>query len=160
MERANRILKNIKFNECLKKINECEKERIFCKHGLGHLLDVARIAYIINLEEGYQIDREIVYATALLHDCGKYLEYEVGIPHNISSAEISEKILEDSDFKDEEIGLILSAIRSHRNPKLRDEKTLNGLIYRADKMSRTCFECEARGECNWSEDKMNHQLIR
>ena len=37
-----------------------------------HFLDVARIGTIIALEEGLKIDREWIYAAALLHDCGKH----------------------------------------------------------------------------------------
>lgn len=51
------------------------------RHGMVHFLDVARIGTIIALEEGLKIDREWIYAAALLHDCGKHEQYEIGIPH-------------------------------------------------------------------------------
>ena len=33
------------------RLTELDKDRIFCCHQMNHLLDVARIAYIKNLEE-------------------------------------------------------------------------------------------------------------
>ena len=39
---------------------EKEKSRIFCKHDLQHSLDVARIAYILNLEADLKIEKEII----------------------------------------------------------------------------------------------------
>ncbi len=43
----------------------------YCRHGLEHLLDVARISYIQVLEDGLDYDENVLYAAALLHDIGK-----------------------------------------------------------------------------------------
>lgn len=47
-----------------------KKDRIFCGHDMGHLLDVARLAWIFNLEANQEISKERIYAAALLHDIG------------------------------------------------------------------------------------------
>ena len=60
-----------------------------------HFLDVARIGTIIALEEGLELDREWIYAAALLHDCGKHEQYENGTPHEQASARIAPEILKD-----------------------------------------------------------------
>ncbi len=52
MERLMCIFKDEKIYRYLNAIKEKEKSRIFCSHDLQHFFDVARISYIINLEEG------------------------------------------------------------------------------------------------------------
>jgi uncharacterized protein len=128
---------------------DAEKSRVFCGHGLGHLLDVARIAYILCLEEGLGVGKELVYAAALLHDTGRWRQYEDGTPHERESADIAAVILPGCGFDDEETTLIMGAILSHRrqgSPKSGLEKA----FYRADKLSRRCFDCNAAEECEWS----------
>ena len=93
MEIIERIRRHPLFAEYYRKLEEIEKERIFCCHQMNHLLDVARIAYIYNLERQLNIRREVIYAAALLHDIGKYLQYTQAVPHEEASAEIAEKIL-------------------------------------------------------------------
>ena len=51
---------------------------------MSHLLDVARIAYIRNLEKGYGFRKDVIYAAAVLHDIGKALQYEEKVPHEIA----------------------------------------------------------------------------
>ena len=77
------------------KLAALEKGRLFCCHQMDHLLAVARIAYIRNLERNLGLKKESIYAAALLHDIGKYAQYEEGIPHEIKSAEIAGIILSD-----------------------------------------------------------------
>ena len=59
MERVNRILKNHTYQDCLQQIYRLEAGRIFCGHDMTHFLDVARLAYIFNLEENLQIENGI-----------------------------------------------------------------------------------------------------
>lgn len=158
MERINQILEHSLWKFHILKLKEAEKDRIFCKHGVEHLLDVARIAYIENLEENYGISKEIIYATALLHDIGRFLQYSEGISHEKAGAELAEKILKDCDFSQKERQEIIFSITSHRNIETKQEKTLAGVIYRADKQSRICKFCPAFSECNWSEDKKNKRI--
>lgn len=145
----------------LHRLEELEKTRIFCRHQTEHLLDVARIAYILNLEGGLGLSRDLIYAAALLHDIGKSRQYEEGIPHETASADLAERILSDmpSDlaFTAEEQLQILTAIRGHRKPRS-GAGPLEYLLYKSDKMSRTCFACPAEPECNWDSAKKNTEI--
>lgn len=148
------------YAESYEKLKKAEQGRIFCCHQMEHLLDVARIAYIINLEQGMGIRKEVIYAAALLHDIGKYRQYAGKIPHEKASAEIAEQILGDlpeSAFTKEEKAEILRAILGHR--RLRSDMTeLEKLLYTSDKKSRMCFACDAQAECNWSPEKKNMEI--
>ncbi len=141
------------------RLTELEKERLFCRHQMDHFLDVARIAYILNLEMGLGINRDMVYAAALLHDIGKSRQYEEGIPHETArsegrSARICSAILA---FPPEEQQQILTAIHGHR--KLRETpEPLEFLLYKSDKMSRACFSCPVEPACNWSDEKKNKEI--
>ena len=145
----------------LHRLEELEKTRIFCRHQTEHLLDVARIAYILNLEGGLGLSRDLIYTAALLHDIGKSRQYEEGIPHETASAALAERILSDmpSDlaFTAEEQLQILTAIRGHRKPRS-GAGPLESLLYKRDKMSRTCFACPAEPECNWDSAKKNTEI--
>ena len=159
MKRIDEILNHEEFIRQLSDVNEAEKDRCFCNHGIEHLLDVARIAWIQNLEEGIGLEKEMVYAAALLHDIGKGRQYREGISHEIAGGEIAPGILKDCGFSEEEIFRIRRAILSHRDPSVKEDKNLRGVIYRADKASRACFACKSSKECNWSEEKKNKQLV-
>lgn len=159
MLRIDKILNHDLFIENLEKNNTAEADRRFCRHNIGHFLDVARICWIFCLEEGVDIPKEIVYAAGLLHDIGKHEQYEIGTPHEVASARIAPKILRDCGYDDKETDVILSAILSHRDSSVRDEKNLNGLLYRADKASRCCFACKASADCNWKGDKKNYSAF-
>jgi putative nucleotidyltransferase with HDIG domain len=158
MDRIDKILKHDLFLQHLEKNNMAEAERRFCRHNMVHFLDVARIAWIYNLEEELAIDREIVYAAALLHDMGKHIQYENGTPHEETGSAIAAKILPDCGFSAKETALITDAILNHRNGAVRDEKSLRGILYRADKASRACFACPVERECKWGSDKKNIKL--
>ena len=74
MERVNRILNHPVFLEKLAKNQAAEADRRFCRHGMEHFLDVARIGMILNLQENLQIEQEWIYGAALLHDIGKHMQ--------------------------------------------------------------------------------------
>ena len=155
MKRIQDIFTHPLYQEQLLLLMDAEKDRIFCRHTVEHFLDVARIGTIIALEEGLKINREWIYAAALLHDCGKHEQYENGIPHEQASARIAPEILKACGFNDEETGVIVTAISRHRDPEAAKEKNLNGILYRADKASRACFACDAEKDCNWKDGKKN-----
>ncbi len=155
MERINRICGHPLWKESLQKIQEWERNRIFCRHTIEHFLDVARIAYIENLEKNLHFSKEIIYAAAMLHDIGRHLQYMQGIPHEQGSAMIAEKILEECGFEEAEQEEILTAIRSHREQETAYGDDLAGMLYRADKKSRNCIFCAAAQECYWSMEKKN-----
>lgn len=158
MDRINKILNHDLFIENVKKNEMAEAERRFCHHDMVHFMDVARIGWIINLEEGYGIDKEWIYAAALLHDIGRHDQYADGTPHEQASARRAPQILEECGFDDKETCVIVSAIASHRDKEVAQEASLRGVLYRADKLSRPCFACKAETDCNWKGDKKNLQM--
>ncbi|SHI18626.1 uncharacterized protein SAMN02745229_01949 [Butyrivibrio fibrisolvens DSM 3071] len=159
LPRCQKIFEHPLYKKHFGNLQKLEADRIFCRHTFEHFMDVARIAYIMNLEKGLGISREIIYATALLHDIGRDEQYENGTPHDKASADISRCILPECGFNDDEIDLIIVAIMSHRGSgKLSDKMTLSEIIYIADKASRQCFMCKAQDECNWSMDKRNLEI--
>ncbi|GLC31989.1 HD domain-containing protein [Clostridium omnivorum] len=156
-DRINSILHNELYNEYLKKIELYEANRIYCRHNLQHFLDVARIGYIITLEKKLNIKKDIIYAAALLHDIGRWKQYENGTPHNIASAEQSLEILKAAGYNDNEIDEITKAIEGHRGLNCSENK-LENIISVSDKKSRSCFYCAARESCNWTEEKRNYDI--
>ena len=159
MERVNQILRHEKYMAYLAKNEAAEKERRFCHHNMGHFLDVARLAVILNQTEGYGEEKELIYGAALLHDIGRWMQYESGISHERASVMLSPEILNDCGFSEEEKDKILKAIGSHRDEKVKEEKSLSGLLYRADKLSRSCFACPVEQLCDWKQRKKNKELI-
>lgn len=158
MERIDKILNHDFFVENRRKNEAAEAGRSFCRHNMGHLLDVARIAMILNLEEGLEIQKDVVYAAALLHDIGRHVQYENDTPHELASAEIAPLILQDCGYDKKETGVIVDAIRLHRTAKIAENHDLSGILYRADKASRACFDCKAEKFCDWKEDKKNFTI--
>lgn len=158
MERPNRILQHPKYRECLEQVEIYEQDRIFCRHQMEHFLDVARIAWILNLEEEKQLAKDIVYAAALLHDIGRYVQYMDGTPHEQASARLAPEILTDCGYSKEESAQILGAIAAHRDREEAKKEPLKDLLYRADKASRACFACKTEALCSWKEEKKNKEL--
>ncbi len=148
MERVDQIVSDQKYQAYLSEIEALEQGRMFCKHQMGHFLSVARIAMLIKEEEDISVEKELIYAAALLHDIGRGLQYQNGVPHEQASAEIAEGILKECSFNKQEISEIIRAIAGHRNPESAKNADLSGLLYRADKLSRECFCCEAKDKCN------------
>lgn len=151
MKRINQILTNEDYIKYLSKNKDAEGDRIYCHHDITHFLDVSRIAYIISLEEKLNVNKEILYAMGLLHDIGRWMEYESGIDHALASKNLAEGILLDCDFSETEIQEILTAIESHRN--IKSTSVLGDLLYRADKLSRNCLHCNAIGTCKKFQNK-------
>lgn len=156
--RIEAILRDPCYREYIDKNLIKEKDRRFCRHTFQHLLDVARITYILMLETGdihrfmeandlnLRTAKELVYASALLHDIGRWKEYDTGEDHSKVSAELAVSILETAGFSESEIKLVCDGISEHRrlseNPSLLGER-----LFRADNLSRICLQCEARNEC-------------
>jgi uncharacterized protein len=159
MERVNRILRHKKFKKAMKKNKRAEEGRSFCKHDLDHLLDVARIGYLICMENRIGYKKDVVYAAALLHDIGRYKQIKKGIPHHEAGKVMAPEILEDCGFTEEETEMITEAIYRHRDLKEEETKSLNYILYRADKLSRKCYECSAKDRCNWPDAKKNYEIV-
>ena len=56
---------------------------------------------------------------------------------------------------EEEIEVIKQGILGHRE---KASEGFSALIYRADKLSRLCITCNAKNECNWSDEKKNLKI--
>lgn len=178
MERVNSILSHKLYRDLMNRIKEAEKDRIFCLHTISHSLDVARISSILNYKETLGLNEELIYATALLHDCGKAMKEEayksVDRDHAIAGLSSCMDILKDSGFSKEESDAILIAIAKHslhcdirQNEKylqqmkieLNNEITsLSDLLFRADKLSRNCFMCDVYDTCYWNKEMKNEGI--
>ena len=160
MTRVNRILNHPDYKEYLVRLQERERERKFCSHNISHFLDVARIAYIINLEMKLDINIELIYSAALLHDIGKAVNDVENVGHSRLSANLAKDILYDCGFVDLEVECILNAVLNHNNEKIKvsHNNNLTSLLYRADKLSRPCYMCDVRDLCYWSLEDKNLKL--
>lgn len=161
MPRLNAVVSHEIYRKYYKRIEECEADRIFCCHQMNHLLDVARIAYIKNLEEGLGFDKEIIYVAAVLHDIGKSFQYREQIPHEIAGEKMARRILDsfsgEEAFSEEEKELICLAVRGHRR-RHEHMRPIEKLFYESDKRSRMCLFCAAEKKCNWSQEEKNMEI--
>lgn len=165
MERIERIRNHPLYMSNQKRIDDMEVNRVFCCHGVNHSLDVARIMYILVLERGLSFGKDIIYATALLHDIGRGLQYKENVSHHEVGAQLAADILVDCGYDVDEIAMITEAIAGHHTGKAHTEgvddienRSFKDLFYMADKLSRNCFECKASGECYWTQEKRNLQI--
>lgn len=183
MDRLDRILHHPLFIQYMQANTVCEKERVFCRHDMAHVTDVARIAYILFLEQRQVLDgekasgraagvlsenilhgkstvycKELIYAAALLHDIGRHVQYKTGKKHAEAGAELAPEILRDCGFEASEIAQIVSAIAAHGDKTSMEEASLNAILAKADQLSRACYRCEAAAQCNWSAERKNTTL--
>lgn len=156
MKRVDALLADAEFLRRLQEIENAEQNRRFCRHGLTHLLDVARIAWIMVLEEGLAIDKETVYLTALLHDLGRS---STNADHDQAGAALAQEILTRLDLPVQQIELIAAAIAAHRDKEPQAAPTLASVLARADKRSRACFACPVWDECKWPDAAKNKSII-
>ena len=156
MERFNKLIKDKDYQSYLKKNVVCEKKRKFCKHGIQHFLDVARLCYIMALENQAPFSKEVIYTCAFLHDIGKWQQYTLKVPHEEASYQLAHPLLEKYGFDDKEQKEILEGILAHRTETY---EGLGKLMYRSDKLSRQCYRCKAEKECNWDIKKKNMSVL-
>lgn len=154
--RGQLILENEIFKLKIREIERIEEDRIYCKHGMEHLLDVARIAELMAMEDGKGYKKEMIYSAALLHDIGRGEEYEKGISHEKAGGSLTEKILSDCFFNKEEIKQIKEVVENHK--KEDNANYLQALIHKADRLSRNCFSCAAGDSCKWEEEEKNRTV--
>lgn len=159
MDKIDRLVQNEDYYRCMEIIGKAENKRKFCLHGMEHGLDVARISYIINLEEQLGYDKEVIYAMSLLHDIGRVREYESNVSHHQAGVDIAKNILLKSGFDSKVTDEICHAIASHNKMCGGCDKDLKYLLYRADKLSRNCFNCDAYDDCYWSDSIKNKTII-
>lgn len=165
--RVRQIVTHPLYQQEFSALQRAEKDRIYCSHTMEHFLDVARICYILCLEDEVQIPCVTIYAAALLHDLGRNRQIAECIPHEEAGAELAEEILADCGFAEAQRREIREAILHHRHHAgPAEEKTgapaakspLGNYLYRADKLSRLCFCCAASADCKWSEEEKNQGI--
>ena len=57
-------------------------------------------------------------------------------------------------FSEEECAMAVNAIKGHRRDS-NDSDLFGHLLYKADKLSRDCYQCKAEPECYWSAEQKN-----
>lgn len=155
MKFFNKILHDSDFQQALASLNTLEKTRIFCNHGIDHLFDVARIAWIISLENHRSFDKESIYLAALLHDIGRC---QSTYSHEKESVRIAQYLLKKHEVPVDMQNRILDAIALHRDKSAATDLatcSFGELLAYADQHARLCFQCAASDECYWQEDKKN-----
>lgn len=148
LPRINRLIEDPLYKNYLLKIAKAEKKRKYCKHGFDHGLTVARIAYAYLLEQGEtSLGKEVIYVAALLHDIGRWVEYETGEEHAQASAVLAQPLLEEYGFDTGEIKVITKAIVEHSEHNSTYLSVLGGSLALADNWARDCRGCMAKDGC-------------
>lgn len=164
LKRIQLLMNEPLYAEYMERNSSSKKERL-CPHDISHHFDVARITYILILENNdlayfmkesrissRTAAKDVIYAAGLLHDIGKWAEYREGIDHSTYSAKLARGILPRALFNYEEIETISKAIAEHEN--LNDEMSFLGeKLYRAENLSRICSQCQHNTQCA----KVKHQ---
>lgn len=168
MKYATEIMKNALFQKTVEEIERLEADRIYCRHGMPHIMDVCRLAWILYLEEsaGEQQNpaeteqmRDRIFVVGLLHDIGRVCQYTTGEHHAAAGARLAEKILEQIDYPQEWIKETTEIIRDHCGRRGTGGKSVGDYINRADHLSRPCFCCQAATSCKWPEEERNTRLF-
>lgn len=159
MARVNQLLEQENYICYMEKIDGLEKERLFCKHGFEHGLNVARIAYAYLLEkEELLLTKESVYAAAFLHDIGRWVEYQTGEDHAEASARLALPLLEACSFSLDDIQVILKGIREHRRHPEGNLTLLGAALALADDWARDCRHCSVQALCYKYNQAMNQVM--
>ena len=174
MEFVKKLLESVEYKNRLRKLKEMEQDRVYCRHDLDHFLHVARIACLLSVEQGLELDKEQVYLCALLHDLGRVEEYGAGISHAKASGAAAGEILRVLGYDEKKAREICYAISHHSGRvNLREQRGRSGesakkdsdemardrrellarIIALADQLSRNCFACEARESCKWKDEE-------
>ena len=109
------------------------------------------------MKKDFLCPKDIIYATALLHDLGRADQYE-GISHEEAGAILAEEILTDCGYTREERKFMTDTILRHRDMK-EESESFASIFYRADKLSRDCIHCKARQEMLLAGRKENNKYI-
>lgn len=197
MPRVDALVCHPRFALDLAHLEELERDRPWCRHGLSHLLDVARIMWIAVLEHGWDASaghevagvgssardacdtgtatceggagtplftRDVIYATALLHDMGRVAQYETGEPHHAAGQRYARELLGElagpERFTAAETEAIVYAVGAHRSCGAGASagpaaEALANLLRASDKAARACWACSARATCAWPLEKRN-----
>lgn len=153
------LLNHPNFRAAIDTIEKNEVTRIFCRHGLDHCLDVARITWILSLENARPFDKETIYLAALLHDLGRSVD---NANHDKESMRLAAQLLPECGADATRTADILTAIGAHREKQAEIDCTqasLGELLAYADHKSRPCYRCPAVKDCYWDEQLKNHTII-
>lgn len=159
MDRIEKIKTDPLYLECLSLNGHRERDRVFCGHDFQHMLYVSQISYKI-ISDTLGLDKfakkeglpgsataaEVIAAAGLLHDMGRWKQYDTGEDHALAGAGLARVVLERAGFTGKEIKLITRAIREHRRPGP-GTSYLGRVICLADDLSRPCGTCGARTDC-------------
>lgn len=161
MNRVRAILDDSEYEHYLKLIDQAEAERVYCRHDYHHALSVARLAYLLALEEKLELPYELkplIYAAGLLHDIGRWVEYVEGEDHCAAGARLAKPLLLRVGFNQGETRQILAGIREHRKPA---GSTLGRLLAEADDLCRDCYRCSASADCYKQEQMLRlHRSLK
>jgi len=159
MEFTNKILQHPEFHRYIRLNAKAENEikRDYCHHDLQHAIDVARVAYIISLENSLGLDKDIIYSAALLHDIAKWMQIRDGVDHALEGADLARKILDDIGMDSRSAQMVINAIRCHR-VKDSDDAPLSRVLYDADKTCRVCSLCDYIKDCKRFRDGQSPDL--
>ncbi len=146
MDAVDKILKDPRYVRYIGSNAEAEKDRIFCRHDLQHAFDVARVAYIMDLERDLRIKKEKIYIAAILHDIAKWKQYGDGTDHALEGSVLAADILKDAGVGREDAEEIMDAIRTHRKKDLK-RSSLGAILYESDKSCRLCCSCRSIDGC-------------
>ncbi|MFZ5633960.1 MAG: HD domain-containing protein [Bacillota bacterium] len=159
MDRIERIKTDPLYVECLALNGDRERDRRFCRHDFQHMLSVSQISYKIisdtgNLDYFARTERlpgsaravEVIRAAGLLHDMGRWRQYDTGEDHALAGSRMARSVLERAGFIKREIETATRAIREHRRGGP-GTSYLGRVICLADDLSRPCETCGARFEC-------------
>lgn len=145
--------------ECLSLNADRERDRLFCRHDRRHMELVAQISWkIIKNTDGLDVFAkteglsgikaalEVIYAAGLLHDIGRWRQYDTGENHALAGSVMAVEVLKRAGFSAMETGVVTRSIREHRKV-FPGQSYLGRVLCLADDLSRPCVSCEARLDC-------------
>ncbi|MDO4540097.1 MAG: HD domain-containing protein [Syntrophomonadaceae bacterium] len=160
MKRIQHLVSDPTYQEYIRRNVEQEKGDSHCDHDMSHHFDVARITYILILEQNelnYFVKeaglssrlaaKEVIYAAGLLHDVGLWQQYISGECHATVSAQLARKMLPEAGFGAHEIDIICRAVFEHSSPS-REMSFLGERLHRAGNLARNCAVCEHFDNCS------------
>jgi len=93
-------------------INIVNKSGAHPAWGVNHCFRVYHLA--TELSHGLDLDDEVLYTAAMLHDTGKYPKYVLkNIDHTLRSKGVSSNILQQLKFSPDKLPTVLDAIENH-----------------------------------------------
>lgn len=167
---VDRILSDIRYVEKINRLNEIEKDRIYCKHSLEHFDEVYQILNILSTRRNLDNSCDLSKIMAYFHDIGRADSYDGA--HDKCSSDFARVLLGEYKLAKEEIDLICYAIDNHSgridvqeayyyidNNMVEDNlvDTWAKLLRISDQLSRKCYICKANEVCKWLEGEKTNE---